>query len=332
MKLEHVQIELNGTCESKCPICLPDPRKTGREMSREDIDLVVDQLHETDVSTVVLAGFGDPWGAQELYYAIERLRAIGVVVCGTCPPQKMHNLVHAVDQLNVSVRSVADAKRLIEEVTDSRRPIDNTKIVPHMVLTDDVAGLMDVLIAVLGAWIEKWWNISIATPVKLCDDPGHVECIRHETARLKENWGYTRKVLDRYGLWGSPRVQVFDDSARMGKCVWPWRGLFIKANLDVQPCCYLPCVEPIANLRHTTLRVIADGDPHRNYSEYCARCPDTGGNSYRQQPACVTCRHCADVADMSDSTDLRCEITRDRVLPEGICDKYEKGYGRADDD
>ena len=272
MNLSRIQLEINGTCPSKCPICLPDHLKTGVQMSVEDLTLVITQMKEAGVTDVTLAGFGSPIDHWNYRNTLIWLRDIFKVAI-TCRASDLEK-VRSVYQANVSIASVEDVKTMVRFAdTPTEKPL----LLPHMVLTEDLVGHLDTIFAVLAAWRRCWIGISIATPIKLCDEAEHVKCIQEHTNNSKGNWEYVNRIAKRYSPWARAALLAYDCKPRMGRCPWPTGSLMVKANLDVMPCCYLPCAKPIGNLRDTTLLEIAKGNPHKDYLDYCAKCPDIGG-------------------------------------------------------
>ena len=273
VSLTYAQLEPIGTCRHDCKICLPRARKTNTRMSLKDIDLLIPQLQEAGVRKVTLAGFGNPVEHPD-YMEIVRKLAADFEVSVTCRVGDLDK-VGPVHRANVSVCGMKDALGLIERVTSAM--IYNLPLVsPHIVVTHDLAFGLNSMLHVLGSWADHFERITLAPAIALCGDPRHRREIAKENKHTNSIW-----VAGVGDYPHSEKMQLAGVHPRLNTCSWVKQGVYINANLDVLPCCNLPCVTPFGNLRAKTLQEVRQGDAYRRFTEKklpeCAKCPDLGG-------------------------------------------------------
>lgn len=71
------ELDLTNNCNNNCPECV-GTKETAYELSREQIDRVVDGLAELENKGVILSGGGDPLMSPHFEYALERIARTGM--------------------------------------------------------------------------------------------------------------------------------------------------------------------------------------------------------------------------------------------------------------
>ena len=275
MKLRYVMLEINGQCSggcTSCGMCLPHGYRSNRMMTKDEIATLRSTLKDLGVEYVTFAGYGNPADHPDFAATLfDYNQDFETTV--TCRVQDVKKCGYPyIGGINVSVQTIEEIKQIIHLENVPRF----AKLRPHIVVTEDIFTRLSTMLWVLGAWHERWEKVSIAVPVALCDDVGHRKAIREANRIRNQISSLVYTTLDDMPKDVADKFSFTDYGSRKGVCQWPGRGVLINANMDVLPCCNLPCVEPMGNLKIQSLKEIVSGEPHGEYAEYCERCPDLG--------------------------------------------------------
>ena len=270
--IEYLQLEINGTCKRSCPGCLPAKYKTGRMMTVDEVVSLADQAAAVGVKSAAIAGFGSPVDHPDFDEIVKVLMSKVPVVSMTCRPEELMR-TGAVHYVGVSIDSLDDAKDLVEILAASAPT--GKSIIPHIVMTDKVGRSIDLLLTILAAWGNKFAQVTVAAPVPLCSDPEYLKVFRESNSNTKQSWANLQSVFPWLSSWSPMKIAVAEPEERMEVCPWlNHTGYFIKANLDIMPCCYLPTVDRIGNLSELSLYELdKKADAHVPYRDFCLKCP-----------------------------------------------------------
>ena len=248
------QIESTSNCNLRCEMCIRE--KIGvpiGNMSFENFKKILDKLD--CLFKVHLQGQGEPFLNQELFDMIKYANEKGIVVMlntnGTALTKGIIDKICRayIGGISVSIDSAKKEKyEKIRKGASFEKVTNNVKALTSELKRRKKLTIVSLVVVVLKENLEELLDF-----VKFAEELGIKKIIfqiiqaKEDYVRQYENGAKKQIAIDRNEIKGKikevkeaakrKKIFVVFDQEKIGRCIWPWRSIYITWNGHVTPCC-----------------------------------------------------------------------------------------------